>query len=262
MQLLGCAPSPSMPLPDLHALVQQCQLNGEDFEVFMAGVLEGPLPTQVECRTRGQSENPEWARQRRGRITGSIVHQAAHYRGEDFDNYVVAKVLGLSAPIANHHLQYGRVTEDVARQLYMDIAVKSHTKFNLRESGFVLSKIDWRFGSSPDAILECTCCGLGVLEIKCPSARRDSEHKQLALSESYLTPDENGNPRLKTSVNYYSQVQLQLYVCDAMYCDFVIYSKASGVHIERIFVDYAWRRSALSKAREFHDIFVTPHLYS
>ena len=117
----------------------------------------------------------------------------------------------------------------------------------------------WTGGS--DGIVECSCCGLGVLEVKCPSAKRDSTHKELANSEPYLIPDENGFPRLKKTVGYHSQVQLLLYVCEAMYCDFVVYSKASGVHVERIFVD-DWRRSTLCKASEFHDAFVTPQLYS
>ena len=145
-QMLNSAPEPLKELPDLRALIQQSQQHTGDFDAFMSGILNQSLPQQVESRTRGQAENPvEWMRQRHGRITGSQVHQAAHYTGETVDNYVVAGILGLREPMFSRHLEYGRVTENVARQLYYDQTRACHTKFHLRKSGFVLSKVDWRF---------------------------------------------------------------------------------------------------------------------
>ena len=262
-QILDSADEPPGLLPDLTTLIVQSRSQDMDFDSFMEPVLAGPLPQQVESATRGQANNREWKRQKLGRITGSYVHGAAHYKGDEIDNYIARGVLGKSTHFTNIHLEYGQITEVVARQLYYDMAKKSHKKLSVVDCGLFLCKVDWRFAVSPDGIISCSCCGKGVLEIKCPSVNRDSCVTDLAALESHrFAADENGNPKLKLSTNYYSQVQMQLYVCDGQYCDFVVYTKPSGVHVERIYPDYQWRRSVLSKARLFYDAFIEPQLYS
>ena len=42
---------------------------------------------------------------------------------------------------------------------------------------------------------------------------------------------------LKTSHSYYYQIQLQLLVTEAKYCDFVLYSDIGKIYIQRIFKD-------------------------
>ena len=42
---------------------------------------------------------------------------------------------------------------------------------------------------------------------------------------------------LKTSHSYYYQIQLQLLVTEAEYCDFVLYSDIGKIYIQRIFKD-------------------------
>ena len=40
--------------------------------------------------------------------------------------------------------------------------------------GFVVSVHEPYVGASPDAFVECKCCGLGVVEVKCPSCARST----------------------------------------------------------------------------------------
>lgn len=43
-----------------------------------------------------------------------------------------------------------------------------HTNFKFTECGLFVNIEYPYFGASPDGIVECDCCGRGVLEIKCP----------------------------------------------------------------------------------------------
>ena len=78
-------------------------------------------------------------------------------------------------------------------------------------------------GASPDGLLTCTCCGDGLLEIKCPYSLRHTTLNS-AGKDFYLqhTPD---GLKLSTSHAYYYQVQGQLEICDRLYCDCLLDSK-------------------------------------
>ena len=55
----------------------------------------------------------------------------------------------------------------------MSVMTNRHPDFSLSVSGLVVNPA-WPFlGASPDGIINCTCCGMGVLEIKCPFTCKD-----------------------------------------------------------------------------------------
>ena len=80
-------------------------------------------------------------------------------------------------------------------------------------------------GASPDGVVECDCCGRGVIEIKCPfSCRERSFSKASEDSPSFcLGTNEDGQFQLKKNHAYYYQVQLQMKLCDLNYADFIIW---------------------------------------
>lgn len=48
------------------------------------------------------------------------------------------------------------------------VSQESHADMSVVECGLVINP-EWpHLGASPDGIVQCTCCGKGVLEIKCP----------------------------------------------------------------------------------------------
>jgi len=71
------------------------------------------------------------------------------------------------------------------------------------------------------------------LEIKCPSSRRDCKiidrEKQESLVK-YLIFDE-GNVKLKRNHQYYTQVQVSMYILGIDICHFVVYSSSDYVHL-------------------------------
>ena len=86
------------------------------------------------------------------------------------------------------------------------------------KSGLVVSTERPFLGASPDGIIQCSCCGKGLLEIKCPYVLKEA-HISSALGTRAFCLD--ADCILRTDHAYYAQVQSQMYVCDV---PFVVWS--------------------------------------
>ena len=54
------------------------------------------------------------------------------------------------------------------------VAMKEvHIAFDINNSGLIIDPIYTFMGASPDGLVCCTCCGHGVLEVKCPFSCKD-----------------------------------------------------------------------------------------
>ena len=69
-------------------------------------------------------------------------------------------------------------------------------------------------GASPDATVECKCCGIRCLEIKCPYSHRGDSIPQMLGKKSYLHKNAEGKVQLMSNNSYYYQVQTQLLITD------------------------------------------------
>ena len=77
--------------------------------------------------------------------------------------------------------------------------------------------------ASPDGIIDCYCCGKGVLEIKCPySYRNESVESAVSNDPSFCLKKDNDLLYLDHTHHYYYQVQTQMFICNVEYCDFCV----------------------------------------
>ena len=137
-----------------------------------------------------------------------------------------------------------------------------HSGFIIKSCGFIVDKEAPFLGASPDALVECTCCGYGVLEVKCPFSAKEAESlRQVAEQQKDFCLQLLPSKSLKLSTNhpYYLQCQLQIYTTGRSYCDFVVWHPA-GLHIERLTLDKNHLRDALHKAELFFSHCVLPEL--
>ena len=81
------------------------------------------------------------------------------------------------------------------------------------------------FDASPDGLIECECCGLGCLEIKCPITLTRGKLNDLP----YLTVGTIGS---------LSGVATSTKCTGRQFCDFVVWGPGV-LHVERIFSDVA-----------------------
>lgn len=156
---------------------------------------------------------------------------------------------------------YGCQHESDAREEYKSRMIKQHTEFELKPCGFFVDGNDSYIGASPDGMIQCKCCGIGVLEIKCPFCAKEANTLSDVADhrKQFCLQHQPSGLQLFRSHQYYMQCQLQMHVTKRLYCDFVVWHHAS-VHIERLEPDNAVITEALIKAKRFFKLCILPEL--
>ena len=165
----------------------------------------------VVQQTVKQSKSKLWFSMRAGRVTASTFYAACHTRIEK----PAMTVLRLICTPNPHRFSYaatewGNTHESVARDQYEALHTVQHTDVVCQASGLCLSTAYPMFGASPDGLVQCTCCGEGLVEIKCPYTLRESgDFGQLAwmclVDDKYC---------LSRNHRHFFQVQMQLFVAN------------------------------------------------
>ena len=81
---------------------------------------------------------------------------------------------------------------------------------NFSNCGFMINKKFPFLGASPDGIVNCSCHGKHLVEVKCPYRCCTKGLQEAAKDPSFFLKDNDGTLELDTSHAYYYQVQCQL----------------------------------------------------
>ena len=221
------------------------------------------MVVSVEEATREQGTSKLWYTYRAGRVTASRMKSVCR---TDHSKPARSLLNAICYPEAYRFkttaTQWGCKHEKLAREHYTKIMQEEHDA-TVKISGLVLNCKWPHLGASPDGIVCCGCCGKGTLEIKCPYCHRGEGIDDVASDpKSCLTKSLDGSIVLDKSHAYYYQVQTQIYICDADYCDFCVCTFPSehlpNLHIERIFSDdELWGQCVLSATNFFQDLYLT-----
>ena len=151
-----------------------------------------------------EQRSEEWFKTRLGKVTGSqvsavLAKRDSATRANYLSELVVERLTGQQAEFfMNDAMQHGIDTEPEARMAY-----EAHKGVLVDEIGFVNHAVISNFGCSPDGLV-----GLdGLIEIKCPNTKTHLQTLQSGTAPS----------------QYYSQMQMQMWVTGRQWCDFVSY---------------------------------------
>ena len=216
---------------------------------------------KVEEITRAQASSCIWFQQRAGRVTASKLKAVTHSHVEQPSQSLIKLICYPEVhKFSTEATKWGCEHEKVACKQYTDMQAKKHKNFRVSDSGFVIDTNYPHLGASPDGIVSCDCCnGYGVLEIKCPFSCRSVSWQEGIGGANFLEQDVHGTIGVKQSHAYYYQIQAQMHICHATYCDFVAWSE-EGVIILRINPCDIFIRSTLEKATEFFKYCILPEL--
>ena len=257
------------PTPPRHTIVfppdcetgPQPPTKGDMINFKQALTLTNPERKQLEIETRGQYNQPKWYDQRRCRLTASNCGKVL----QRCTRAVAREILypkppsHLPAPLA-----WGRRYEPTARLLYEK--VRSSEMGHLvttQDCGLFVHPSEGWLAATPDAMVHFhkNPTPVGILEIKCPYVYRYDDIFAVAhTQESFfcqMSPD--GTISLKRNHTYYDQVQQQLYVTSANWCDFCVYT-TKGIAIESIYPDMEWKVRNLPKLQYFYDNILLPEI--
>ena len=151
-------------------------------------------------------------------------------------------------------------SEVVVRKLYQQKLKHNHKSLHVRETGLFICATNPILRVSPDGVVDCKCCGTGLLEIKCPFSSHTNSltGKEIAQRGKYhVALGSDGKVHLRKSSPWYTQIQTQLGVTGYPWCDFVLFTrKEPCLTIERIYFDRNKFENDVAKAMAFYEKFV------
>ena len=198
--------------------------------------------TKLTC---DQSLSNNWKIHRCGRITASVFSEALHHKLEADSKSLVKKILQYDGDFSTLATHYGNEMEHKARDEYEQDMKCVHDKFNVRLTGLHINEHFPEIGASPDGLVNCTCHGPGLLEIKCPYKYRNGFDK--SDTDKNFPLDKFG--KIKKSHSYYCQVQGQMLVCNKNYCDFVVWCSMEK-YVDRVLRDDVFCKMLLCKLKQ------------
>ena len=147
-------------------------------------------------------------------------------------------------PFSSKYLAHGIKYEPTALQEYQKFLFNNKTPVTVLRSGFVVSKSCPILGASPDASISdkgCSIC-FGLGEVKCPYTKVHVTPLEACSDPNFFMEKVNDNEcRLERDHEYYTQVQGQMGVTGAQWCDFIAYT-SKGLYVERIlFAPVFWQ---------------------
>lgn len=193
----------------------------------------------MKKKTREQAASKEWKDERQFRFTSSNFKTIVH-RQRNHDTLV--NNLLHPKQFSTSHTEHGKKYEPIALQQYEKYMFSTRKQISVLKSGLVVSIGLPFLAASPDGkVIDKGCIEpYGLVEVKCPSTKFLVTPLEACSDERFFAENINGKPKLKRNHPYYYQVQGQLAVTRANWCDFVIYT-CMGMNIERIeFASQFW----------------------
>ena len=150
--------------------------------------------------TRGQSKNRLWFKYRSGHIIASQLHQVCHTNPHQPALSLVRKVCYPEAyNFATAAASYGSTNEAKGITAYKS-HMTGHSDLSIKACGLFVDQTAPFLGASPDALVHCTCCGNGVVEVRCQWRARDYASLEKAAEQQI----ELCLQKLATTVDGYS----------------------------------------------------------
>ena len=129
--------------------------------------------------TEEQASSKLWLEQRWVRMIASDFHRICSRmntltKKPDENANNLLKSLLYSKPFESEERKYGTFMEPHAIQKFISENKRIHKNFILSESGLVLIEESPFIGAFPYSNVDCSCCGTGLLEVKCPRSIKPS----------------------------------------------------------------------------------------
>ena len=161
-------------------------------------------------------------------------------------------------------MQHGKTHECVAREAFITQQELSGKTVHVRMCGVVLHQSFRFLGASPDSLVcdKSAANPYGLLEIKCPYA---ACCKLLTVEQACTDTDlccelVDGRPKLRRNHAYYFQIQGQMAICRADWCDFFLWLGTSPF-LERVnFDSNFWCSTLLPALVNFYHTSAIPYL--
>jgi len=225
----------------------------ENFKILNNGY-ENFQPEEVEEKTRKQSNSALWFKLRACRLTASNFGRVLLRKATPTEkclNNLFSKSSVRAIP-----LDYGKGNESKAKSKYLEVFTSRH----IHDCGLVINKEFIFLGATPDGKV-CENGKCGIIEIKCPYTARNYTIEQAVreLPDFMLKENTNGEVLLDKRHPNYAQVQGQLMITGAEFCDFIVYTP-KDLYVKRLFPDINYMENMINILSSFFKEHAQPYL--
>lgn len=135
---------------------------------------------EISKQTKGQAGNSVWHNARNGCITASrfyaVYTKVNTIKRKPNEQVSVPSLLkqiiggsnSLDTKLCPKAIKHGQAMEPAAKDHYVRMTRGNHTNFHAQDCGIFIHPQSSYIGASPDMLISCSCCGDGLLEVKCP----------------------------------------------------------------------------------------------
>lgn len=212
----------------------------------------------VEIATRDQASSKLWFQFRAGRITASKMKTACCTDpNQPAQSLIKSVCYPQSYKFTSKATTWGCSHEKFACDMFTDEHKKSHENVKVHKTGLFINPCVPFLGASPDGLVSCDCCGVSVIEIKCPFCVKPD--KLDSVTGFYLKKDDEGKLTLNRNHQYYYQVQTQLGVCELESAYFVVWTE-KDLHVEHILFNGEFWDMICKKSKHIFDTAIMPEL--
>lgn len=156
----------------------------------------------VEIATRDQASSKLWFQFRAGRITASKMKTACCTDpNQPAQSLIKSVCYPQSYKFTSKATTWGCSHEKFACDMFTDEHKKSHENVKVHKTGLFINPCVPFLGASPDGLVSCDCCGVSVIEIKCPFCVKPD--KLDSVTGFYLKKDDEGKLTLNRNHQYY-----------------------------------------------------------
>lgn len=207
---------------------------------------------EIERKTRKQSSNSHWHKERSVRITASNFGRVCKMRNTTSTANSVKYIL-YPSDIKTKALEYGSSNEKHAIK-----AFENQYGLIVEECGLF---VDFEFpylAASPDGLIGTA----DIIEVKCPYAARDMTVAEGVRQKviDFCVIDDEGQIRLKKSHKYMYQIQGQLRMTQRETCNFFIFTQKDNCLMKIKKDDEFWGKNMQNQLRKFYFGAILPEL--
>lgn len=213
--------------------------------------------------TFGQSVNPTWKKEKVGRVGASMFRRIVHcVRTESLVREILYPKVQKLKP--GDPRQYGIDNEPVAVSAYLSFMSCQDREVIVEETGLHVHAEYPYIAVSPDRIV-FEGDERGLLEVKCPPSKQKMTPTEACKFPDFCCHVMNGCVVLKKTHPYYFQVQGQMAVVGAQWCDFVVWTNNGdlwkSLSVERVMFDELfWDSEILPGLKYFYRFAIVPEL--
>ena len=258
---------PLLPITPVESYIDECVCNVADekqIAVLDSLKVSSEKSNEIEAATIDHQKNRLWMTERRLRFTASKCNDLIRMKTPVSFQRLAEKLLQHDVDQPNTYvrrkLDHGIYYEPFALTAYENYMKLNNRPVTVSNCGLWISPENFTFAATPDGKVSDNQerNSFGIIEVKCPEEYKEFDPADAAVAvKGFCVVREEESFKLRKDCGYYDQIQFQMGVTGAPWCDFIVYT-FKGMVIDRVHFDKDHFKELIERVSEFYFKYFLP----